>query len=35
MQDAAFFWDLFVQTGSPEAYVAYKEALKTAPTATN
>lgn len=23
--DAAFFWDLFMETGAPEAYMLYKQ----------
>lgn len=23
--DAAFFWDLFIETGAPEAYMFYKQ----------
>ena len=23
--DAAFFWDLFIETGAPEAYMFYRQ----------
>ncbi len=27
MQDAQFYWSLFLETGAPEAYLSYKNAL--------
>lgn len=27
--DASFFWDLFVQTGAPEAYLLYQKQKKS------
>ena len=30
MMDAAFFWELFVETGAPEMYLLYKNALRGA-----
>ncbi len=28
MTDAAFYWSLFLDTGAPEAYLAYKAAAQ-------
>lgn len=27
MPDAQFYWNLFLETGAPEAYLSYKNAL--------
>lgn len=27
MQDAQFYWNLFLETGAPEAYLSYKNAV--------
>lgn len=35
MQDAQFYWKLFLETGAPEAYLSYKtltSGTQTAPT---
>lgn len=30
MQDAVYYWNLFLQTGAPEAYMRYKAAVTAA-----
>lgn len=31
MQDAQFYWSLFLETGAPEAYLSYKNAIAEKP----
>lgn len=33
MRDAQFYWSLFLETGAPEAYLSYKNALNGKTTA--